>query len=699
MTRVRMVGLCVGVLMALLAVSSAPASATSYGAAALGNNSNGQLGNGTTKESNFPVVVAGLGGVVEVAAGAAHSLARLESGHLVAWGANGQGQLGDGTTTDRHTYETVKKLSEASAVAAGGSFSLALEHGKVYAWGDNTWGQLGNESTVKSTEPVEVKGLSEEVTAIAAGERDGYALLASGKVMAWGDNTFGELGAGSAIEKSETPVMVSELSGITAIAAGARHAHALTGGKTVKSWGQNLFGALGDGTTTDRNAPVAVSGLSEVTAIAAGEYDSYALLSGGTVKGWGLNSAGELGTGGAGPETCPFFEQSCSRTPVKVEGLTSVARIGAGQFDGYAIRTGGELYGWGGFEGLGTVGSQTSPTLISQLKQVQDAAGGNGFFVSFGPPLPTITSIEPKSGPATGGTSVKIKGTHFTEVSEVKFGNQPAKSFVVESETMITAESPAHTPGNAAITVITSAGTSPKVSEDLFNFESSGIELGRCKKVTTGTGKFKTGNCTEELAGSNFEWSPGFVKAGFTAAIAAETTVTIEGLGGAKIACTGQTASGEYHGKAGVSNAVLKLTGCELVATAAKCSSAKAATGEVVSGSLVGTLDWVEKEANKVGLELLPAGEGQPIAEASCGTSTVKLGGAVIGSIAPINAMRSTFNVKFKQKKGKQAIEAFEGESGETLELSIGAGAPEQAGLGLETTLTNEEEVEINTVV
>lgn len=175
--------------------------------------------------------------------------------------------------------------------------------------------------------------------------------------------------------------------------------------------------------------------------------------------------------------------------------------------------------------------------------------------------------------------------------------------------------------------------------------------------------------------------------------------IAIESVAGAKILCTGQTASGEYHSTAQVNNVTLKLTGCELVSSGAKCSSSGAASGEIVSGTLQGTLGWVDKEANKVGLELFPAGEGL-VAAAKCGSTTVALTGEVIGQITPLDAMRSTFTVKFKQKKGVQSFQHFWTEiNNETLEISIGGGAYEQAGLALEETLTNEEELEINTVI
>jgi len=305
---------------------------------------------GATKIGTGTLDAKGVGRTV--AAGGNHSCVLTDAGGVKCWGDNLDGQLGDGTTTDRSTpYNVVGLASGVKAITNGSYFTCALTvTGGVKCWGSNWMGQIGDGSVTRRTTPVDVIGLASGVAAITAGGSHTCALTSSGGARCWGYNIYGELGDGSTTGQS-TPVEVSGLtSGVVAIAAGAFHTCALNSDGGVRCWGSNGYGQVGDGSMTDRSAPVAVSGLtSGVVAIATGQYHTCALTSGGGVKCWGFNGSGELGDG----------TSTDSSTPVDVSDLPSgVAAISSGGAHTCALTISGGIKCWG-WNGLGQLGDGT----------------------------------------------------------------------------------------------------------------------------------------------------------------------------------------------------------------------------------------------------------------------------------------------------------------------------------------------------
>ncbi len=207
---------------------------------AWGDDTYGQLGStvSTTCSSSpcsaTPLQVPGLSGVTSVAGGGDYSLALSQSGTLYAWGDNSYGQLGDGSTTPSTSPIQVSNLTNVTVIAAG-THSMALTgSGQVYAWGENQFGELGASATqicgsyYCSTTPLLVGSLPTNVSAIAVGTDFSVALAANGTAYTWGDNGFGELGLGSSDADSHPiPTPITGLTGVTAIATGDNHAFAI----------------------------------------------------------------------------------------------------------------------------------------------------------------------------------------------------------------------------------------------------------------------------------------------------------------------------------------------------------------------------------------------------------------------------------------------------------------------------------------
>jgi alpha-tubulin suppressor-like RCC1 family protein len=350
---------------------------TSGGATCWGFNSSGQLGNGTLADSSVSVGVSDLGsGVVEIDAGGFHTCGVTSGGGAKCWGAGSSGQLGNGFPgTDSSTPVGVSGLSSGvGALSAGESHSCALmADGSVECWGYNGFGQLGDGTTTNAFSPVGVVGLSSSsVLLISAGGGHTCAVTSTGSVKCWGLNTSGQLGNGTT--NSATPTQVLNLpSGILAVAAGGQHTCAITPSGGVSCWGLNGSGQLGNGTTKNSSVPVQVSGLSSgVAEIAAGGFHTCALTAGGDILCWGRNSRGQLGNG----------TTKNSSVPVQVSGLSSgVAEIAAGGFHTCALTAGGDVLCWGrnsrGQLGNGTTKKSSVPVQVSGLSSsvVEIAAG------------------------------------------------------------------------------------------------------------------------------------------------------------------------------------------------------------------------------------------------------------------------------------------------------------------------------------
>ncbi|MCA1654897.1 MAG: hypothetical protein LC635_00165 [Pseudonocardiaceae bacterium] len=354
-----------------------------------GDNSNGQLGNGTSLGRLVPDVVKGLEGVATVEAGSGHAFALLADGTAYGWGRNGFGQTGIGTTEPQNVPAQVK-LDGIKAIAPGGGHTLFLrEDGTVWGCGAGFFGMLGPDNTRVHPVPVPIETPG-GIVQIVSGGSQGLALLADGTVWSWGRDDRGQLGDGAESGKRPgavtqswagkdflvrfVPAQVHGVSDGTFVAAGGGHSLVVRADGTLVTWGFNDRGQLGDGTTIDRNSPVraAVTG---VRSVAAAYHHTTVLLTDGTVRAFGMNDRGQLGDGTTKDSTAV----------VTVRGLDNVVALaatgGGGDEDpgeaghNLALRADGTVWAWGsndhGELGLGHTAAQLVPVRVPGLSGVR----------------------------------------------------------------------------------------------------------------------------------------------------------------------------------------------------------------------------------------------------------------------------------------------------------------------------------------
>ncbi len=253
---------------------------------------------------------------------------------------------------------------------------------EVMSWGAGDAGQLGSAGTSDRWSPGPVTGLNRgQVREISAGgtrSADSFAVarLEDGSVRSWGHDSAGQLGNGSRHDRA-TPDVVNGLQDVGDVAAGGAHALAMSKGR-VWAWGENGDGQLGNNRSgDDSTVPVRVPSIFMARQVSAGCDFSLALMEDGTVWSWGNGAHGQLGTG----------DRTSQDVPQEVKGLPeNIAEITAGCHHGVARTEGGEVWAWGdnlkGQLGDGTAkGSSTEPVKARWLRDIRRiTAGGDHTF-------------------------------------------------------------------------------------------------------------------------------------------------------------------------------------------------------------------------------------------------------------------------------------------------------------------------------
>jgi len=311
-----------------------------------------RLGAQTRPNSQFKVFLGG-----------GHGLILEPGGTLKAWLSSDRNDssypswlgLGHDGPVEPYTLYSVPNLSNVVSACASshGSFAV-LRDGRILAWGSNAGnGSLGTtprsevERTASwganSNTPVEL-ATKFDATAVSCNSEHVLGLARDGSVYAWGRGISGELGIGPVplinFQTRESmnflpfPMRIPDLGGVTAISAGPRFSIALLKDGTVRTWGDNEGGTLGDGTTTNRDRPIPVPGVRDAVAIAAGGMFCLALIADGTVMSWGQIAN-------------DYSSLRITPKPVPVPGVSGIRAIAAGNAHAAGITNTGTVVTWG----------------------------------------------------------------------------------------------------------------------------------------------------------------------------------------------------------------------------------------------------------------------------------------------------------------------------------------------------------------
>lgn len=474
----------VAFLWTLVTVPSSEVHADGTRPLSAGLNADGQLGTGntTTRRTPGPVL---LTNIITVAAGREHAYALDDQARLWAWGDNSRGQLGDGSLVDRPTPVVV--MSGVSAVAAGDYHGIALgRNGTVWTWGDGATGQLGLGDTAGRAVPTQVVGLGEAFD-LAAGRDTSYVLLDDSTLWSFGGNTFGEVGDGTTTQRL-SPVMVAGLFGVDAVAAGRNHGLAQLGNGSVWAWGANEYGQLGDGTTVSRPTPKQV--LAGVHTFDAGADHTIAAMTDGTVRTWGRGYRGQLGLSSTSTKLTPQPVPGLAGIADIGVGRDQSFAIGtAGQVWAWGFNDSGQL-------GDGTVTQRNAPVRLNGLPPIVAADSGRGmtYFLPSSPPPASLPLASSNFGAGLAGfTAVigmkvdSVLGAHSGAPSGRIATNNQAGSAQIALTTSVH-----QLCANVAIRIASMSSTAPFPMVSLLN--AGGRPVAKLQLSKAGSMLVRTGN-------------------------------------------------------------------------------------------------------------------------------------------------------------------------------------------------------------
>lgn len=290
---------------------------------------------------------------------------------LFTWGRNAQGELGDGTTISKSSPATTagnsqgwKSISAGSGAGINTAMAGIKNNGTLWTWGAGLNGWLGSSDIANRSSPGTITGGGTNWLKISVGAGHMAGIKTDGTLWTWGANLDGQLGTGTTTPRSSPGTVAGGGTDWCDVATGRSVTAAIKTDGTLWTWGSNNYGQLGNGAIGGgRSSPVTIaSGGTNWTRVATSTVmpgnggHTVALKSDGTVWGWGANGNSQLGDGTTTNRTSPVTTSG---------GGTTWCAISVGAFSTYAIKTDGTLWGWGengtGELGDGTITRRSSP--------------------------------------------------------------------------------------------------------------------------------------------------------------------------------------------------------------------------------------------------------------------------------------------------------------------------------------------------
>jgi alpha-tubulin suppressor-like RCC1 family protein len=310
-------------------------------------------------------------------AGLRHFCGLQGAGTLWCWGQNTDGRVGDGTTTRRAAPVQIGAGTDWTAVGAGEAHTCGIRALAMYCWGSNADGKVGaNTATAAYSNPTAVSGTNNNWASVSVGSNHTCGIRTTGALWCWGDNTTGQLGVGSLIDKL-LPTQIGAATDWLQVSAGGTHTCALKGTPTtyLYCWGDGADGRPGQGNTTQQTSPIKV-GAATWTAVAAGGTATCGIQTAGTLWCWGMNDEGQVGNNTSGASVT---------SPTQAGTDTDWRTITAGYVTFCGTQTGRAVYCHGETRtgsGDGDVAQRKVPTLLNatHARPVSSGAASRTFF-------------------------------------------------------------------------------------------------------------------------------------------------------------------------------------------------------------------------------------------------------------------------------------------------------------------------------